>query len=108
MHRALFSLPVMATLFIGLLAVIVATGRMADSKAHLADFAGASGPFEILIEMPFEPEAFHLTALQAAGRIVSVEGSHVHLRAVKRDQLHSLSWHPWIARLQAYDESKDP
>ena len=107
MRRVLASLPVQATLCIGVIVALIALGRSSDSRDHLASFAGGAGPFEIIVSMPFEPEAFHLSELQSAGRIASVEGTDVHLRAVRRDALQSLSWRPWVADLQMYSEGGD-
>ena len=71
------------------------------SSDHLAAFENQAGPFELFIEMPFAPEAFHIAKLQKAGRIASIDGTRVHLRAVKRDELKQLTWQPWISVIES-------
>lgn len=98
----------LASLVIVLIVGITFILRVADSKAHLAAFADANEPFEVSVLMAFEPEAFHVSALQGAGRIVKIEGDRVHLRAVNLEQLTSLSLKPWIERLALLAETEKP
>lgn len=100
MRRFLTSLPVQASLVLTL-AILLIVGLRADASQQLLEaFQGAPGPYEIRVEMQFEPEAFHLTKLQSAGRIVGVDGTSVHVRAVTAVELRNLSWQPWISNLQ--------
>ena len=101
MRRLLLNAPVIATVFLALIVALIAMARSSTSQSHLARFADQQDPFEIVVNLPFEPEAFHIARLQNTGRIVGIEGSAVHLRAVKADQLRRLSWFPWVATIQS-------
>jgi len=107
LRRLLISLPFQATVVLALVVLVVAGLRSQESQALLTAFEGASAPYELVVQMRFEPEAFHLAKLQNSGRIVGVEGRTVHVRAVEADQLRKLSWRPWITGLEPFAE-RDP
>lgn len=101
MRRFLVHPTFLATFVILVVVLLVAGVRANESRQRLVAFDGDAGPFEIFVSMPFEPEAFHLAKLQGAGRIAGVDGSRVHLRGVKPEQLRQLSWKPWITGFDA-------
>jgi hypothetical protein len=63
----------------------------------------ASGPVALRIDLPFVPEAFTITRLQAAGRLVRIEGSHAWLRDVPPSELHALAREYWIGAIHVWD-----
>jgi hypothetical protein len=105
MRRFIFKPPILATLVLTAVIALTFAIRSSESKTRLSVFEGDSAPFEFFVLMPFEPEAFHITELQSAGRIVGIEGERVHLRAVKQSELKSLSWKTWITGFEPVAES---
>lgn len=108
MRRIFIHPTFLATAIILAIVLLVTASRSQESAQRLMAFEGETGPFEIFIRMPFEPEAFHLTKLQGLGRIAGVEGTNVHLRGVKPDQLQQLSWQPWIASIDPIEADEQP
>ena len=105
MRRLLTSLPAMVTLILLIGVTTIAISRARTSDARMADFPEIGQDHDVIVELRFEPEAFHMAELQQAGRIVSVEGTYVHLRAVAPDDLRRLSWRPWIQTFAAVPDT---
>lgn len=100
MRRALSSLPFLATVILVITVLLISALRSRESQRLLEAFETANQPYEFVVQMQFEPEAFHLAKLQDAGRIVGVDGRTVHVRAVGPDQLKRLSRQPWVEWLE--------
>ena len=61
---------------------------------------GARAHFEVLVDFP--PEAFHITRMQAIGRLIEVKGTSVFLMDVERDDAIELARNYWIADLKPW------
>lgn len=62
--------------------------------------AGERAHFEVLVKFP--PEGFHITRMQAIGRLIEVKGTSVFLMDVERDDAIELARNYWIADLKPW------
>lgn len=63
----------------------------------------STGSVAVRIELPFVPEAFNITRLQAAGRLVRIEGGQAWLRDVPAPALRALAREYWIGTIHPWD-----
>ncbi len=100
-HNPLFK-PVAATAFVLLLYLVYHLWLDMQGAAKLGQNAipgaGARGNYQVVLK--FEPESFHQTRLQSAGRLVKVEGRTVFLQDVSRDEAIALSRLYWVAQMR--------
>ena len=61
---------------------------------------GTRTHFEVMVKFP--PEAFHVTRMQAIGRLIEVKGTSVFLMDVERDDAIELARNYWIADLKPW------
>jgi len=61
-----------------------------------ADLAGASEKVNVLIELPFTPERFHVLAFQQYGRVSGADDHSIELRGVKRTDLTAVARPYWV------------
>ena len=68
---------------------------MAPTKVS-ADLAGTSEKVNVLIELPFTPERFHVLAVQQYGRVSGADDHSIELRGVKRTDLNAVARPYWV------------
>ena len=50
----------------------------------------------VLVMLPFEPERFHVLAMQRFGRVAGTEDNGIELRGVKAEDLDSVARPYWV------------
>ena len=99
--------PVAATLCIVLLCLSYNLWLAMQGGAKLSDdqrpAVGGRSDFQVVLK--FAPESFHLTRMQAIGRLVKVEGDTVYLKDVGRDHAIALSRNYWVASMRRWNGS---
>lgn len=92
------------TLLVVAFVAVVEGGASIDGKQKLAasgvDTAAAS--VSVLLEMRMPPEQYHMTRLQAAGRLARVDGRRVYMSAIQPQALQALLRERWIARAERW------
>jgi hypothetical protein len=61
-----------------------------------AELAGSSEKVNVLIELPFTPERFHVLAFQQYGRVSGADDHSIELRSVKRTDLNAVARPYWV------------
>jgi len=96
--------PVAITLALLFAALAWQVWMMAQGGAKLPEdqrpAPGMRANYEVLL--PFAPESFHQTRLQAIGRLVKVEQRSVFLRDVAREDAIALSRQYWVAGMRRW------
>ena len=96
--------PIAATLLLLLLYAGYNLWLSAGGAAKLAEnerpAPGARAHFEVQVN--FAPEAFHITRMQAIGRLIKVRGTSVFLMDVERDDAIELARNYWVADLKPW------
>ena len=74
------------------------------AATHLAPEVGAAlrdqGRADLEVELPFEPEKFHLVYFQSRGRVVGVEGQQVRMADVGPDQAREIAGQYWVSAVR--------
>lgn len=65
-------------------------------KLRQGGLAGDAGPLAIVVTLDFTPEAFHMTRLQQAGRMLGVQDRIVRLADVTPTDALALAREYWI------------
>jgi hypothetical protein len=92
------------TLVVVVFVAIVEGGASIDGRQKLA----ASGvdteapSVSVMLEMRMPPEQYHMTRLQAAGRLARVDHTHVYMSAIQPQTLRALLRERWIARAERW------
>jgi len=95
--------PLAATLVIAACCVGYQAWLTAGGARKLGDDEVATGPrgnYEVVVE--FLPEAFHVTRMQAIGRVIEVRGASVFLMDAGRDDIRELARAYWIADVKPW------
>jgi hypothetical protein len=95
--------PLAATLAIALVwfgyqAWLSADGARKLTAEEIA--AGPRGSYEI--ELRFAPEGFHVTRVQAIGRVIEVRGASVFLMDAAPDDVRALAREYWVADVRPW------
>ena len=77
-------------------------GRERLADIHLP---GPGHTVDIEITLPFTPEGFNIQRLQAAGRLVRIDGRQAWLEAVTRDQLVDLARLYWVGDIRLWHKT---
>lgn len=59
-----------------------------------------SGKVDILVELPFVPERFHVITLQRYGRVSGTQDKAVELRGVNRADLTAVARPYWVTKVE--------
>lgn len=106
LRRHPLSVPAITTTFVAVLWLAYA----AFGWAHGAPFldrlgAGPKGePIALRVDLPFPPEAFHLTYFQRVGRIARTDGQTIYLRGVDRRTAGAIARQYWIKDITLWTE----
>ena len=96
--------PIAATVFLALLYLGYTLWLSAAGARKLTEAErpapGARAHFEVVLDFP--PESFHVTRMQAIGRLIEVKGNSVFLMDVERDDAIELARNYWVADLKAW------
>jgi len=69
-------------------------------KLTVDEVSVPKGHYEITVNFP--PEAFHVTRMQAIGRLIEVKGTSVFLMDVGADDARELARNYWIADVKPW------
>lgn len=69
-------------------------------KLKQGGLEGRNGPLALVVTLNFAPEAFHLTRLQQAGRMLGVQGRTVRLADVSAADARALAREYWIGSVR--------
>ena len=58
----------------------------------------------VLVTLPFEPERFHVLAMQRYGRVAGAEATGVELRGVRAEDLDAIARPYWVKRVGPMQE----
>ena len=95
--------PLIATLCYALCVLVFEAWCWQLGRERLAGLAlPVSGVVDVRIDLPFVPEAFNIERLQAAGRLVRIEGDHAWLKDVSLPDLRSLAREYWMGRISLW------
>lgn len=88
--------PIVVTIAVVLAYLVYEAWLTAGGARKLADdeVGSPKGHYEIVAR--FAPEAFHVTRMQAIGRVIEVKGSSVFLMDVGADDARALARNYWI------------
>ncbi|MGJ8531891.1 MAG: hypothetical protein ACSHYC_06885 [Alphaproteobacteria bacterium] len=105
--RLLLKPPILTTSLILLGVLIISQHRasMGDQKLDGLK-TEPDGKYAIIASLDFEPESFHMTRLQATGRLMRVDDMNVYLRDVSTDNLKALANKPWISSISPWEEEQ--
>jgi hypothetical protein len=85
---------------IGVYEVWLAWGAAGRIEPGLIERAEKEGTIPATVTLPFKPERFHVTNIQAEGRIRRVNGNVVELRSISADGIRTLARnYYWIERI---------
>ena len=90
---------VLALLFLGYHLWLSITGATKLGEAE-RPAQGARAHFEVVVDFP--PEAFHITRMQAIGRLIEVKGTSVFLMDVERDDAIAIARNYWVADVKRW------
>lgn len=97
--------PIFTTSLILLCVFVIAQHRASLGDQKLSDFeTEPGGKYAIIASLGFEPESFHMTRLQATGRLMRVDNTDVYLRDVPTEDLLALANKPWISSISSWEE----
>lgn len=78
----------------------LAYGAPGRIEPGLLERADREGSISAAVVLPFRPERFHISKIQAEGRIRRVNGNTVELRAINRDGIEALAGrYYWIEKI---------
>lgn len=104
--RLLRHLSFLFTLVVLVFAAIVEGGASIDGRQKMVasgvDTDAAS--VSVMLEMRMPPEQYHMTRLQAAGRLARVDDTHVYMSAIQPQALQVLLRERWIERAEHWKE----
>lgn len=105
--RLLLKPPILTTSLILLFVLVIAQHRALLADQKLDGFkTEPSEKYAIIASLDFEPESFHMTRLQATGRLMRVDDTSVYLRDVTTENLLALANKPWISAISTWDENQ--
>ena len=90
---------VLALVFFGYHLWLSVTGATKLGEAERPP-AGTRAHFEVVVNFP--PEAFHITRMQAIGRLIEVKGTSVFLMDVERDDAIGIARNYWVADVKPW------
>jgi hypothetical protein len=71
-------------------------------KLHLCDLAPGTERVDIAVRFDFVPEGFHITRLQAIGRLIRVDGETAYLKDVPLPAARRFARHYWVAGIDRW------
>ena len=104
MKASFRSRPVVATalliaLLLGWQAWTTWEGRQ---KLHLGALPPGTERVDIAVRLDFVPEAFHITRLQAIGRLIRVDGETAYLKDVSLPAARRFARNYWVADIERW------
>jgi hypothetical protein len=70
------------------------------------ELAGQSAKVNVVVELPFTPERFHLLTFQQYGRVSGADDHSVELRGVRRADLQAVARPYWVKRVEPIREGE--
>lgn len=68
-----------------------------------AELTSVQGPVHVIVEIPFEPERYHLEQLSRLGSYAGRDGEHknrIRLLRVSQENLTAISRRPWVTKIE--------
>ena len=91
-------------LLVAILAVYFAwLGSTAAAKLEAADLPEAATHHDVEVVLAIAPEQFHMTRLQAAGRLMRFEGNSAFIMDLPDAALEELARNYWVAAIHAWE-----
>ena len=97
--RPIAATVLLALLFLGYHLWLSVTGAAKLSEME-RPAPGARAHFEVVVDFP--PEAFHITRMQAIGRLIEVKGTSVFVMDVARDDAIELARNYWVTDVKPW------
>ncbi|MGH9051978.1 MAG: hypothetical protein ACRDWX_02995 [Acidimicrobiia bacterium] len=69
-----------------------------DEAVHQA--VDAEGRVDVLVELNFPPERFHILVMQDYGRVTGTEGEAVEVRGISLEGVQELARKFWVRRIR--------
>ena len=81
------------------------TAAQRISPALERELGDGSPVYAVSVELPFQPEYYHIHRLQEIGTVAGVQGQRVRVLQVSADQVREIASFYWVERVDALDES---
>lgn len=88
--------PVFASLFLAAIAIASLGWSHMHSRALMGHLELTSGRNHFAVTLDFPPESFHVTRLQAIGRVIEVRGRTVYMMDVEPAEMESFAGYYWV------------
>ena len=79
------------------------SGLGGQRKLTAAELAGYGEKVHIAIELNFAPEAFHITRLQDAGRLIKVDGRTTYMMDVPVNIARQIAREYWVRDVRPWE-----
>jgi hypothetical protein len=80
---------------------MTAESRITPALQH--ELGDGSYAYSVLVDMNFQPEAFHIQQLQAIGTVAGVTGHRVRVLQLTADQVREIASFYWVSRVEPLD-----
>jgi len=80
------------------------TGSQRVSPALARELNDGSPVYAVSVELPFQPEYYHVHRLQEIGTVAGVQGRTVRVLQLSADQVREIAGFYWVERVDALDE----
>jgi hypothetical protein len=67
------------------------------------ELGDGSPAYSVSVELPFQPEYYHIHRLQEIGTVAGVQGRRVRVLGVSVDQVREIASFYWVERVDALD-----
>ena len=74
------------------------------SPALASELNDGSPLYAVSVELPFQPEYYHIHRLQEIGTVAGVQGHTVRVLQLSADQVREIAGFYWVERVDALDE----
>ena len=109
MIRLLVRLAAPAAIAILALVAAPAYGQMTAgqriSPALERELGDGSPVYAVSVELPFQPEYYHIHRLQQIGTVAGVQGRRVRVLQLSADQVREIASFYWVERVDALAQS---
>ena len=75
------------------------------SPALERELGDGSPVYAVSVELPFQPEYYHIHRLQEIGTVAGVQGRRVRVLQLSADQVREIASFYWVERVDALDQS---
>jgi hypothetical protein len=105
--RLLVRLALPALVAVLVLAALPAYGQLTAgqriSPTLARELNDGSPVYAVSVELPFQPEYYHIHRLQQIGTVAGVQGHRVRVLQLSADQVREIAGFYWVERVDALD-----